>query len=188
MTCEILHSEKYLQLKACTRANGAKWVYAHRPNAKDIAVIVPVVKKEDGEYILFLITKRPPLTCEGRAKYCLELPAGLVGDIDKNEDINQALKRELKEESGYEARDIKICTKNVSSSAGLTSETSTIAIAHIDGTKDYKEPCDNDGGVICDRKLVKNEDVLNFIEDFEADGNAIGAQTLSGLFFFFFDK
>ena len=188
MTCEILHSEKYLQLKAFVRDSGAKWVYAHRPNAKDIAVIVPVVKKEDGEYILFLITKRPPLVCEGRAKYCLELPAGLVGDINQNEDILEALKRELKEESGYEAQSIKIHSKKISSSAGMTSETSTIATAYIDGSKKYEEPCDNDGGVIYKRKLVKKEDVLNFIKDFEAQGNAIGAQTLSGLFFCFFDK
>lgn len=188
MTNEILHNEKYLQLKAYVRENGTKWVYAHRPNAKDIAVIVPVVKKEDGEYVLFLITKRPPIFSENRAKYCLELPAGLVGDVNKDEDILEAIKRELAEESGYIADKIKICSKKVSSSAGMTSETSAIALVCIDGLKEHKEPTDNDGGVICQRKLVKKEDVFEFIKDFELQGNAIGAQTLSGLFYYFFGK
>lgn len=70
----------------------------------------------------------------------------------------------------------------------MTSETSTIALACIDGLKEHKEPTDNDGGVICQRKLVKKEDVFEFIKDFELQGNAIGAQTLSGLFYYFFGK
>ncbi len=188
MQNQTLYSEKFLELKACIRQNGAKWVYAHRPNAKDIAVIVPVVKKGNEEFVLFLITKRPPLISENRAKFCLEMPAGLVGDINKDEDILSALKRELKEESGYEAQEIKIVSRNISSSAGMTSETSTVAIAYVDGNKAYDEPSDNDGGVIVERKLVKKDDILDFIKNFEKEGNAIGAQTLSGLFFYLFDK
>ncbi len=188
MTNKVLHSEKYLQLKACMRENGTKWVYAHRPNAKDIAVVVPIVKKEDGEYVLFLITKRPPIYSENRAKYCLELPAGLVGDINKDEETSDAIKRELEEESGYCADEIKICSRNISSSAGLTSETSTVALAYIDGSKECKKHTDDDGGVICERKLVKKESIFDFIKDFELQGNAIGAQTLSGLFYYFFGK
>lgn len=188
MKSKVLYSEKFLEMKAAIRENGVQWVYAHRPNAKDVVVIVPVVEKEDGEYILFLITKRPPLISEKRAQYCLEMPAGLVGDINTNEDILSALKRELKEESGYETEDIKIVSRNISSSAGMTSETSTVAIAKIDGGRYFDPPCDDDGGVIAKRKLVKKENVANFIKEFESQGNAIGSQTLSGLFFYFFDK
>ena len=186
MENEILYSTKFLQLKAYSRQNGAKWVYAHRPNAKDVVVIVPVVKKDDKEYILFLITKRPPIFCENKAQFCLEMPAGLVGDINENEDILAAIKRELKEESGYEAQEIKIVSRKISSSAGLTSETSTIAIAYIDGDIEHDKPTDNDGGVIVERKLIEKDKVLTFIQDFEKQGNAIGAQTLCGLFFAFF--
>ena len=127
-----------------------------------MVVIVPVVEKEDGEYILFLITKRPPLISEKRAQYCLEMPAGLVGDINTNEDILSALKRELKEESGYETEDIKIVSRNISSSAGMTSETSTVAIAKIDSGRYFDPPCDDDGGVIAKRKLVKKRKRCKF--------------------------
>lgn len=188
MENEILYSTKFLQLKAYARQNGAKWVYAHRGNAKDVVVIVPIIKKDNQEFILFLITKRPPIFSENKAQYCLEMPAGLVGDIDENEDIMCAIKRELKEESGYEAREIKIVSRKISSSAGLTSETSTVAIAYIDGSKNYESPTDNDGGVIVERKLVEKNNVFSFIKEFELKGNAIGAQTLCGLFFAFFDK
>ena len=99
-----------------------------------------------------------------------------------------AIKRELKEESGYEAQEIKIVSRKISSSAGLTSETSTIALAYIDGTKDYQSPTDDDGGVIIERKLVEKDKVLDFIRNFESQGNAIGAQTLCGLFFALFDN
>lgn len=188
MTNEIICSTKFMQLRAYNRQSGGKWVYSHRPNAKDIAVIVPVVKIEEEDYILFLITKRPPIFSEGKGEYCLELPAGLVGDIDENEDIVRAIKRELKEESGYEPDKIKIVSRKVASSAGATSETSTIAIAYIDGERKFDKPTDDDGGVIIKRMLVKKENVLNFIRDFESQGNAIGAQTLSGLFFCLFEK
>ncbi len=188
MNNEILYSTKFLQLKAFERKNGAKWVYAHRGNAKDVVVIVPVVKKDDKEYILFLITKRPPIFSEKKAKYCLEMPAGLVGDINEDEDILSAIKRELKEESGFEAQEIKIVSRKISSSAGLTSETSTVAIAYIDGSKNFENATDDDGGVIVERKLVEKDKVLDFIKNFEKQGNAIGAQTLCGLFFAFFDN
>lgn len=184
MENKTLYKTKFLELKEAIRENGSPWTYAHRPNVKDIAVIVPVIKKEDGEYVLFLITKRPPILAENKAVYCLEIPAGLVGDTDKNENTIDALRRELKEESGYESNDIKIVSKKVSSSAGMTSETSTIAIAYIDDAKPPL-PTDDDNGVIIERKLVKKEDILNFIKDFEVQGNALGAQTLSGLFYYF---
>ena len=57
MENEILYSTKFLQLKAYSRQNGSKWVYAHRPNAKDIAVIVPVVKKDDKDNRALVLDK-----------------------------------------------------------------------------------------------------------------------------------
>lgn len=184
---EVLYSAKFLQLKSTKRENGSEWFYAHRPNAKDIAIIVPVIKKQDREEILFLITKRPPIMAENRGDYCLELPAGLVGDIDKNEDIMDALKRELKEETGLIADEIKIVSRKIASSSGLTSETSTIAIAHINDLNPKNTP-DDDNGVIIERKLVPREEVFNFVKEFESKGNVVGAQTLSGLFYYFFEK
>ena len=188
MKNEILYSTKFLDLKVYTKEDGHKWVYAHRPNAKDVVVIIPVVKKEDGEYILFLITKRPPIFSENKGIFGLETPAGLVGDLNENENILDAIKRELKEETGYIADEIKIVSRKLSSSAGATSETSTLAIAYIDSSKTYETAKDDDGGIIVGRKLVKKENVFDFIKEFEEQNNVIGAQTLSGLFYYFFGK
>ena len=69
---ETLYKTKFLNLMAAKRENANDWVYAHRPNAKDIAVIVPVLHKKDGDYTIFLITKRPPITEEYGEKFCVE--------------------------------------------------------------------------------------------------------------------
>lgn len=184
MNNEILYSTKFLQLKNYKRENGHNWVYAHRPNAKDIVIIVPILKTNDEDKILFLITKRPPIYGENKGEFCLELPAGLVGDFNNNENIEEAIKRELKEETGFLANKIEIKTRKLASSAGLTSETSTIALAHLGK---QEAPQDDDGGIIIERKFIKKSEVLNFIKEFEKQGNSIGAQTLSGLFYYFFE-
>jgi len=122
----ILYNSKYLQMKKVLSPNGkSDWVYAHRPNAKDVVVIAPVIHNQDADYVVFLETERPPLKAENKAERGIELPAGLVGDEDYNETVEDALAKELLEETGYEADKITIESKMVSSSAGLTSETST---------------------------------------------------------------
>ncbi len=185
METKVIHKTNFLELKQVKYAENKHWTYAHRPNISNVVVILPIIKKQNEEFILFLKTKRPPLLAENKSNFNLEIPAGLVGDIIENEDIKDAIKRELEEESGYSAHTIDIVSKNISSTAGLTSETSVLAIAYIDGEIKHKKPTDNDSGVIVDSILVKKEEVRNFIENFESQGNTIGAQTLSALFYYF---
>jgi len=179
---ETLYKTKYLDLKAAKRENAGDWVYAHRGNVKNIAVIVPKIHKKDGIYTLFLITKRPPITEEYGDKLCIELPAGLVGDENSNETTEDALKKELLEETGYAAKDFKIVVKNLVSSGGLTSEKSTLAVARIYDLDKKCTPVD-DGGVITDRVEVKLDTVFEFIGEADKKGYFISAQTLSGLYF-----
>ena len=47
---EILYSTKFLNLMASKRDEKADWVYAKRPNAKNVVIIAPVIHKEDGNY------------------------------------------------------------------------------------------------------------------------------------------
>lgn len=178
----ILYETKFLTLKAAKRANKPDWVYAVRPNAKDIAVILPVIKNKNSEdEVVFLITKRPPLEEENVAEFCVETPAGLVGDENENETVYDALKKELLEETGLVADEFKICNRKISSSGGLTSETSTIAVAYITDKSLKGEPVD-DGGVIADRIYVKKSEIKNFIQECTDKGYAISAQALATLF------
>lgn len=178
----ILYETKYLTLKAAKREDKEDWVYAMRPNASDVAVILPVIKGEIEDEILFLITRRPPLIEENVADFCVEVPAGLVGDENKDETVDEALRKELLEETGLMAESFKICSRKVSSTGGLTSETSTIAIAFIKDKTLKLKPV-SDGGVIADRVYIKKSNIKNFLNEKEKEGCAISAQTLSALYY-----
>ena len=179
MNDNILYDTKYLQLKGTKSKTGNDWVYAHRPNAKDVVIIVPVIEKEK---ILFIIEERPPLIAEGIAYRSIAVPAGLVGDEREGESIEEAIQAELLEEAGLKADRIEIKTRRAASSPGCVSETVTIAIAYIDKYKVVSEPID-DGGVIVDRALVDIKDIFRWLHEQEEKGAAIAAQTLAGLFY-----
>lgn len=71
-----------------------RWEYAARPGNIRAAVILAV---DAGEVIL-VEQYRVPL-----GKFCLELPAGLIGDENGGEDAIGSAIRELEEETGYRA-------------------------------------------------------------------------------------
>lgn len=97
------------------------WEYATRTNAHAVAVIIPVTN--DGELILVEQFRVP---VQGAT---IELPAGLVGDgADPSEPLEPAARRELLEETGYEATTMRRVLE-CPSSAGLTDETITFFLA-----------------------------------------------------------
>lgn len=179
MNNTVLYDTKYLQLKSTKSKTGSDWVYAHRPNAKDVVIIVPVIENKK---VLFIIEERPPLIAEGIAIRSIAVPAGLVGDERKGETIEEAIQAELQEEAGLKADRIVIKTRRAASSPGCVSETVTIAIAYIDNYKIVSEPID-DGGVIVGRVLVDIDNIDNWLSEQEKAGAAIAAQTLAGLFY-----
>ena len=71
-----------------------RWEYAGRARGIRAAVILAV---DAGEVIL-IEQYRVPL-----GKFCLELPAGLIGDETEGEDDIVSARRELEEETGYQA-------------------------------------------------------------------------------------
>ena len=168
MNKNILYDTKYLQLKSTKSKTGSDWVYAHRPNAKDVVIIVPIINNKQ---VLFLIEERPPLVAEGIAIRSIAVPAGLVGDERKNEKTEDAIRAELLEEAGLNADRIEIKTRRAASSPGCVSETVTIAIAYING------------GVIIDRVLVDINNIYCWLKEQEEKGYALAAQTLAGLFY-----
>jgi ADP-ribose pyrophosphatase len=105
---ETLHEAKFLRL--CRRG---RWEYAERTNAGS-AVIVVAVTPEDR--VLFVEQYRPAIQCA-----TIEMPAGLVGDIDGEESIELAAERELLEETGWQASRVEFLMMGPSSS-GMSTE------------------------------------------------------------------
>lgn len=114
---EILYSTKYLNL--LRRGN---WVYASRPNISGVVCIATLTRQ--GEIVL-VEQFRPPLQAS-----VLEFPAGLAGDVagQEHEALVTAARRELLEETGYEADEIHEVFSGASS-AGLTDECITFLVA-----------------------------------------------------------
>lgn len=178
----ILCKTPYLHLKQTTTLNGEKWVYAHRPNVKDVVVVVPIVHTPQGDHFVFLESRRAPLYREGKSESCIEFPGGLVGDNYKNQTQLEAAQQELLEETGYKADTLSTVEKQLSSSAGCVSETSRVYIADINGDKLFQPPVD-DGGVILKRHMVPVERVAEWIREQQLKGKSISAEAISGIFF-----
>ena len=176
----VLYNTKYLQLKTTKSTSGNDWVYAHRPNAGNVVVILPVTQTE----VLFLIEKRPPIMAEGKGLFTIGIAAGLVGDERVNETVEEAMQAELLEETGLIAERIDIKAKQVASSAGCVSETFTIAVAQIRDKNPVTPPID-DNGIITDRVWVNKKDVFKWLNDKEEQGYVLTAQSLAALFYLF---
>ncbi len=71
-----------------------RWEYASRARGIRAAVILPI----DAGDVVLVEQFRVPL-----GRYCLELPAGLIGDENEGEDALASARRELEEETGYTA-------------------------------------------------------------------------------------
>jgi len=118
MNRETIGEGKFLRL---VRARG--WEFAERKNVNGIVVIVPFLS--DGR-LLFIEQFRPPVNA-----VCIEFPAGLSGDSTDaaDEALTVAASRELVEETGYEAAELRLLA-TAAPTAGLTSETMTYFAAY----------------------------------------------------------
>ncbi len=115
---QIKHPGKYLEFRETEKG----WEYVMRPNCKGVVVILAVT---DDRKVVLVEQYRPPVDCK-----VIELPAGLAGDIPLQEDepLVVAAKRELKEETGYIAKNWTMLTEGPSS-AGITTELISIFYA-----------------------------------------------------------
>jgi 8-oxo-dGTP pyrophosphatase MutT (NUDIX family) len=182
----VVSKTKFLEFKFTKSPAGHDWYYVKRTNdTKDhdsAVVITTIVKKNDDWYFLFLKTQRPPLYGEQKADYCIESPAGLIGDNDTAEKLLECAGKELKEEVGLVAEKLFVDLQNSATSAGLSSETVSYVTAIVSDDKQIEKPV-SDGGIITDRFFVKTNDIGNFISQTNQKKVSIASATISGIYF-----
>ncbi|TWU59310.1 ADP-ribose pyrophosphatase [Rubripirellula tenax] len=125
-----------------------RWEYSHRKLASDVVVIVPMTRNNEW---VFIEQYR-----ESIGKRCIEFPAGLVGDVegDADEASMDAVRRELMEETGFEAARIRHLG-SASNSAGLTDEVTSIYLA--EGLHRHGQGGGVDGELIQIHLVPRNE-------------------------------
>lgn len=99
-------------LKLVRTAQG--WEYAER--TRGTGAVMMFAATEDGRVVL-VEEFRPPVGCS-----CICFPAGLKGDVEVGEAAADSARRELLEEAGYEAEEMRFLFTGPSS-PGMTSET-----------------------------------------------------------------
>jgi ADP-ribose pyrophosphatase len=142
-----------------------KWEYASR--SRNIGAVV-VLAEHEGQVIL---VEQPRVAPDRR---CIELPAGLVGDLDPNATVESTAINELEEETGFTAERVERLGEFYAS-PGMLSEGFTIVRAH--GVRKIGEGGGDDSEDI-KVHLVRRGEIANFLEQKRADGLGIDAKLL----------
>jgi ADP-ribose pyrophosphatase len=164
---KIVWEGKYLRV----RVHGA-WEYAERPNAPAGVAIVAVTP--EGELLLTEQFRVP------MGRNTIELPAGLSGDDDySGEHYVETAKRELREETGYEAAEWRELTQGPVS-AGLSNE---VVVFYLG--KHLRKV--GEGGGEGSEKIhvhkVPVKEVPAWLNEKEREGVAIDPKIFVGLYF-----
>ncbi|MEM4248573.1 MAG: NUDIX hydrolase [Candidatus Nanoarchaeia archaeon] len=171
---EALASGHWLRIEKIIYSDHAgkrrDWESVARNKAKGAVAIVPVLIPTRN--ILLVSQFRPP--ANGRV---LEFPAGLV---DREEEVERTALRELKEETGYIGKILRIFPASFSS-PGLSSEAVHLAIAEIDENAEENltpvpEP---DDGESLEVHKVRAELLSEFIDQFVCAGGYVDSKVLS---------
>ncbi len=105
---ETLHEGRFLALR-----KRGRWEFVERVNAFGAAVVIAVTANDE---LVLVEQYREPLRAN-----CIENPAGLAGDQPGEEDILSAARRELLEETGFEAGHVELIMSGPSA-PGMASE------------------------------------------------------------------
>src|SRR5438128_9677486 len=142
-----------------------QWEYASRAN--DINAVV-VLAEYEGQMIL---VDQPRV---GPACRCVELPAGLVGDVDPDTTVEATAIKELEEETGFTAERVERLG-DFYSSPGMLAEGFTLVRAH--GVRRIGEGGGDENEDI-NVHLVARADIPNFLEQKRAEGFGMDVKLL----------
>jgi ADP-ribose pyrophosphatase len=141
----VLCNGRHIQLVA-----RGGWEFVRRKNVSGIVGIVAVT---DGGKLILVEQARPPV-----GKRVIEIPAGLAGDVEsaRTEDLADAARRELLEETGYDAARMERLADGTAS-AGITDE--VITLFRATGLRRVSS-----GGGDASEKIAVHEVPLNQVE------------------------
>jgi len=164
----ILCKGRFLRLIKCGR-----WEYVDRTNSSGAAIIVAVTADRK---LLLIEQYRIPV-----GRRVIELPAGLAGDIpgQESEALATAAKRELLEETGYEAEEMKWLACGPPT-AGLASELVTFFLAR--GAR-HVHSGGGDGHEEIQLHEVPLDQARKWLEQKTAAGLLIDPKVYAGLYF-----
>jgi ADP-ribose pyrophosphatase len=157
---QIMWAGKYISV-----FKRGRWEYVSRTGSTNAVV---VLAEHDGKVIL-IEQYRVPV-----GGSCLELPAGLVGDADKNATVEDTAVKELEEETGFTAGRIEILGE-FHSSPGMVAESFTLVRAH-----EVRKVGDGGGTEHEDIivHLVAREDIPEFVRQRREAGIAVDVKLL----------
>lgn len=163
---EILFEGRFCRLRSVDT-----WEYVERRRATGVVAVLAVTP--DGK-VLLIEQFRPAV-----GKQVIEIPAGLVGDAGEAEELATAARRELLEETGYDARTMVFLTDGPAA-AGITNEFVTFFRAD-DLTKVAE------GGGVDGEKIVVHEVPLDGVDTWmdgkRRDGCLIDCKVYTALYF-----
>lgn len=141
-TTETLFEGQWLRI--CRRG---RWEYAERTHGEGMAVII-IAMTPDRE-VLFVEQFRVPL-----GKRTIEMPAGLVGDQPGEDTLEDAARRELIEETGWEPARVEVLLTGPTSS-GMTSE--RVAFVRASGLRQVGDGGGVDGEDITVHRVPRDD-------------------------------
>jgi len=165
---DVRYEGKFLRVKV-----KGNWEYVERCKTSGIVAILAVTEAEE---IILVEQFRVPMN-----RRVIEIPAGLAGDVAGEEDeaLAEAAKRELVEETGYEAQGMEYLTEGPSS-AGLSTE--VISFFRAAGLKKVSEG-GGDGSENIQVHAVALRDLEAWIEGKQKEGCLVDYKVYAALYF-----
>lgn len=163
-------AERLYQGKFLNMVREGRWEYCERVNNTGAVMIFARTPENK---VLLVEEFRPPI-----GKRCLCFPAGLSGDEGPESDL-AAAHRELAEETGYEAAEMRYLFTSPSS-PGLTSETIHFYLASGLHRTGQGGGVENENITVCEAPL---EDMEAWLAAKTAAGVAIDSRIYAGLYF-----